>query len=306
MARFNLRTAIRLAEWNIRKHVLRQRYQIRQVHDYLMYLDHHVPGVSRPLAIHGSREEDKTALLRRELEPGMVHLDLGANIGYYALMAARIVGPTGRVICIEPDPRNLEVLRRNVALNRLENIVEIHGVAASDTSGTATMYKATASNLNTLVEPSQRARSTDPGQKVTVETVTLDAFMAARGGRLNFLRMDIEGFEVDALRGGLKTLQASPAPCKILLETHAQMYGPERDFGAVLRQLFSMGFFAKGLVSAGETQPAAFRRLGYAPSEIFLADGFQRGYYENVLPDHVIELCTVLPKAVRYLLLCKR
>jgi FkbM family methyltransferase len=302
MARSRIRSLRGLIAWVWRKHVLRQPYQIRRIHDYLMYLDHRVPGVSRPLAIHGSREEDKTELLCRELEPGMVHLDLGANIGYYALLAARRVGPNGRVICIEPDPRNLEMLRRNVALNRLEATIDIHPVAASDVPGRATMYTAAASNLNTLVEP----RGGRPqGEAVTVETVTVDALLASHGGRLNFLRMDIEGYEVEALRGAMKTLTDSPPPCKILLETHAQTYGPDRDFGAVLRQLFSIGFSAKGMVSAGGARPPAFARLGYTPSETFVADGFTRGYYEGVALEHVIELCTAVPKAVRYLLLCK-
>ena len=270
-----------------------------------MCLDHRVPGVSRPLAIHGSREEDKTELLRRELEPGMVHLDLGANIGYYALFAARRVGPGGRVLCVEPDPRNLELLRRNVSLNHFDDMVEIHAVAASDTAGLATMYRAPASNLNTLVVPSATSESRRHEEQVTVETVTIDSLMEKRGGRLNFLRMDIEGYEVDALRGGLKTLAASPPPCKILLETHAQMYGPERDFGAVLRELLSLGFAPRGVVSAGAERPEAFQRLGYRPRETFLADGYKRGYYEGISPAHAIELCTAIPKAVRYLLLCK-
>lgn len=304
MARSRIRSLLGLWRWIWRKHVLRQPYQIRRIHDYSMYLDHRVPGVSRPLAIHGSREEDKTELLRRELEPGMVHLDLGANIGYYALFAARRVGPNGRVICLEPDPRNLEVLRRNVALNKMDGFVEVHALAASDATGQATMYTAAASNLNTLVKQVEvKASSARP---VSVETVTIDALMAARGGHLNFLRMDIEGYEVEALRGAMKTLEASPPPCKILLETHAQMYGPDRDFGLVLRQLYSLGFVPKGIVSAGGTRPAPFAERGYHPTETFLADGFERGYYEGVSPEHVIELCSALPKAVRYLLLCKK
>lgn len=300
------RETARLAGWAWRKYILRQRYHIAQVHNYKMYLDLHTAGVSRPLAVYGTREEDKTALLQRELKPGMIHVDLGANIGYYALMAAKIVGSTGRVFCIEPDPRNLNLLRRNVALNGLEATVEITGVAASDRPGQATMYQAHASNLNTLVAPNERQRAAELGeQPVEVPTVTLDDFMASRGGRLNFLRMDIEGFEVDALRGGLRTLAASPAPCKILLETHPAMYGPTRDFGALLRELFAMGFVAKGLVSAGQVRPHVFKERGHHPRHVYHADGFERGYYEDVSPEDVISLVTAMPKAVRYLLLCK-
>lgn len=307
MARVGLREAGRLAEWAVRKHVLRQRYQRIRVNDYEMFVDLRVPGVSRPLMMHGTREEDKTALMRRELTAGMTHLDLGANIGYYAVMAGRLVGPTGRVFCLEPDPRNIELLRRNVTLNGLDARVEVVPAAASDIPGTATMYQAAASNLNTLVAPGARvSAAATPERAMTVDTVTLDDFMASRGGRLNFLRMDIEGYEVDALRGGMRTLRDSPAPCKILLETHAQMYGPTRDFRAVLKDLFAMGFESKGVVSAGKAIPEAFRSRGYQPDEIFHADGFNRGFYGRVREGDVLDLVMMVPKTVRYLLLAKR
>ena len=86
----------RLLNWVVRKYILRQRKFIARVQDYRMYLDLQVSGVSRALALYGCREEDKTDIFRRELQPGMVHMDLGANIGYYALMAAGIVGQSGR------------------------------------------------------------------------------------------------------------------------------------------------------------------------------------------------------------------
>jgi FkbM family methyltransferase len=298
--------ALRLAGWGWQKYVLRCRHRRVRVHDFEMWLDLKVPGVSRSLAVHGTREADKTELVRREVEPGMTCVDLGANIGYYALLTAGLVGPAGRVLCVEPDPRNLELLRRNVSLNGLDDRVEVAGVAISDRAGTATMYQATASNLTTLVAPDARSRATALGETLmSVETTTLDAFMAERGGRVNFLRMDIEGYEVDALRGGLKTLAQSPRPCKILLETHPQMYGPHRDFGATMRQLYEIGFRPAALVSAGTRQPEAFAALGYAPREVFHADGYARGYYDQVTADHAIELVTRLPKVVRYLLLRK-
>lgn len=298
--------ALRLAGWVWRKYVLRRRHQQVRVHDFEMYLDLRVPGVSRALAVHGTREADKTELVRREVEPGMTCVDLGANIGYYALLSARLVGPAGRVLCLEPDPRNLELLRRNITLNNLDDRVEVVAGAASDRSGTAMMYQSTASNLTTLVAPNARSTHTPEGETpLSVETVTLDECMATRGGRLNFLRMDIEGYEVDALRGGLATLAASPPPCRILLETHPHMYGSQRDFGATLRRLFELGFQPGALVSAGVERPEAFARLGYTPREVFHADGYARGYYDQVTAEDAIELVTRRPKVVRYLLLRK-
>ena len=298
--------ALRLAGWGWRKYVLRRRRQQIRVQDFEMYVDLRVPGISRALAVHGVREADKTELMRREVEPGMTCVDLGANIGYYALLSARLVGPAGKVLCLEPDPRNLELLRRNVALNNLDDRVEVVAAAVSDCAGIATMYQAPASNLTTLVAPDARSAHTSEGETaLSVATVTLDELMATRGGRLNFLRMDIEGYEVDALRGGLTTLAASQCPCKILLETHPYLYGPERDFGATLCRLFDLGFRPAGLVSAGVEHPEAFARLGYSPREVFHADGYTRGYYDQVTTDEAIKLVMHRPKVVRYLLLKK-
>ena len=303
----SIRETLRLAGWSWQKYVLRRRFQRVRVHDFEMYLDLRVPGVSRSLAVHGTREADKTELMRREVEQGMTCVDLGANIGYYALLIARLVGPSGRVLCLEPDPRNLELLRRNVALNGLDDRIEVVGAAASDRSATATMYQAAASNLTTLVEPGARhARTSTEERPLQVQTTSLDDFMEARGKRLNFLRMDIEGYEVDVIRGGLGTLAASPEPCKILLETHPEMYGPQRDFSETMRQLMGIGFRPVALVSAAIQQPEAFARRGYAPREVFHADGFVRGYYDQVTPEHAIELVMARPKVVRYLLLRKQ
>ena len=298
----------RLIHWIIRQKILNQENCVVNVQGFKMCLDLRVPGISRTLAIHGIREADHTEIFRRELEPGMVVVDIGANIGYYALIAARAVGHTGKVYCLEPDPRNISLLQKNVQLNSLGEIVEIHQIAASNRAGEATMFQAMASNLNTLVDRSHLKSSGTgklTGTEVPVPTTTIDQFLESRGGMVNFIRMDIEGYEVEALTGMMQTLQNSPPPCKILLETHPQMYTDERNFAGVLDRLLQLSFVPKGLVSAGEPTPAPFAKRGYKPTQIFRDGAFQRGYYEKVTNQDVVSLTTRMPKVVRYLLLIK-
>src|SRR5438552_19014271 len=79
-------------------------------------------GVGRPLYTGQAYEADETALLQRTLKPGMTVVDVGANIGYMATLAARCVGPAGRVLAIEPDPGNAELLAANIARNDSRNL----------------------------------------------------------------------------------------------------------------------------------------------------------------------------------------
>src|SRR5512138_2867115 len=93
-----------------------------QVHGQTMYLD---PGDSMGLAIQGTYEPEETEAVLRSVKSGMVVVDIGANIGYYTLLFARLVGPQGRVIAFEPDPATFALLKKNVDSNQHRN-VELH------------------------------------------------------------------------------------------------------------------------------------------------------------------------------------
>ena len=89
-------------------------------------------GIGRALYVYGSRELDHKWMLTEELFPGNVVLDLGANIGYYAIMEAKIVGSSGKIYAIEPDPRNIEILKKNIKLNNIDGIFDLEEGAISN------------------------------------------------------------------------------------------------------------------------------------------------------------------------------
>ncbi|MBU6275054.1 MAG: FkbM family methyltransferase [Planctomycetes bacterium] len=95
--------------------------------------------VARELFIHRTREPEETNFLRSEFKTGRTIYDIGANIGYITTMAARYVGPTGRVYAFEPDPSNVRTLKYNVDRNSLPNVT-VFTTALGDRSGSAQLF----------------------------------------------------------------------------------------------------------------------------------------------------------------------
>jgi FkbM family methyltransferase len=152
----------------------------------------------------GTLEPFELELFTRELEPGMVVLDVGANIGCYALLAARRVGPSGRVYAFEPDPRTCSFLEHNVRANGLTNVTVLPK-AASDIRGQRTLYQGRSAVDSGL------SHSRDGPSVVSttqVETVRIDEVLG--GQPVDTVKLDIEGHEAAALRGMEDTLARSP------------------------------------------------------------------------------------------------
>jgi FkbM family methyltransferase len=154
-----------------------------------IYLDDWAVGAR--IALRRSYEPHVTGAIEHALKPGGVFLDIGANIGYYTLLAAARVGSGGKVIAFEPNPRNCELLGKSVELNRFANVT-LHSYAVSDQAGS---FGFSADDSN--------GRLTAGEQEIAqfqVETVVLDQFLAQEK-RIDVIKMDIEGFEGKALQG---------------------------------------------------------------------------------------------------------
>ncbi len=130
-------------------HGLGRRFLELPIYSYRMLIDLEDRGISRTLLLFGEREIEHKIMLERMLRPGMTVLDIGANIGYYALMELALIGPGGLLIAVEPSPSNVALLRRNLALNNW-NSIEIHQVAMSDRQGERAFFLSEMSNLNTF------------------------------------------------------------------------------------------------------------------------------------------------------------
>jgi FkbM family methyltransferase len=141
-------------------------------------------------------------LLDRWVRPGDTVVDVGANIGWNAIRAARLAGAAGRVVAVEPTPDTLEVLRRNVAASGLGN-VEVAPVAAGRAAGTAEFFvRGGVSAVNSLYAQSRYARVT---KVLRVPVVRLDELVQ---GPAAVVKIDVEGAELDVLEGAPRLLDA--------------------------------------------------------------------------------------------------
>lgn len=175
--------------------------------------------------------EDEIRFVRAWLGPGMHALDVGANFGLYTLAMARAVGPGGSVHAFEPAPQTADFLARSVALNGL-NGVRVHRAAISDRRGSAALRIHAQSELNALA-PSAEAGT------VEVPAQTLDQAAQEQGWAApDFVKLDVEGHEEAAVRGGLG-LFASASPL-VMLEVSS---GAGLAFDA-LRALQRIGYGA--------------------------------------------------------------
>lgn len=169
------------------------------------------PAGAHPGYAFGTSEQPLQQALVEMLRPGDVFYDVGANVGFFTLLAARLVGPRGAVLAFEPNPRNAEVLRSNVALNGLAN-VKVFEQAVAETSGRRrfAIAESTASHL--------ADHATD--EKTTVvDIVSLNDLDAVSGHRPpTVIKFDIEGAEVDALHGAAHVI-ARHRPA-IICEVH--------------------------------------------------------------------------------------
>ena len=162
------------------------------------------------LAIHGVYEPLTTDLVRAELRPGDVVLDIGANIGYFTLIFAKGVGPAGRVFAFEPEPGNFALLEENVAANGYRNVA-LARLAVSDRAGRARLYLDAGNAGDCRVYDSH-----DHRPSVDVETVRLDDHLV-RLDRVDLIKMDIQGAEPAALRG-MRGLLERNRKVKLVLE----------------------------------------------------------------------------------------
>jgi FkbM family methyltransferase len=163
--------------------------------------------ISRAIFVSGRYEPNEFFFLHRVLRPGMAFVDVGANMGFYTLFASKRVGATGTVVAIDPSEREFGRLKANVETNALTN-VSLLQVAVSDCAGEAELLVATEekSGHNTLGSFGYGSVRAQGAERVRVER--LDDILRDIGlGRVDVVKMDIEGAEFRALQGARETLR---------------------------------------------------------------------------------------------------
>lgn len=145
----------------------------------------------------GTTEPEEQEALKRLVREGMTVINAGANIGFHAVILARLVGPSGRVVCFEPFPTSAAAVRRNLALNDFTDRSEVVESAVSDSEGEAVL-KVEGGNAEFSIA---KGKAKNASQELAVSTVTIDAVASRMALVPEVITLDIEGAEVDALRG---------------------------------------------------------------------------------------------------------
>lgn len=188
-----------------------------------------IPNLSVPLKMHIHGEQDQfvsrriredgiwepyeTSLLLSMLRPGDVFVDVGANIGYFSILAASVVGEGGAVFAFEPDPDNFSLLRRNIDLNRQQaSIVAVQAALAAD-AGTGELFLSE-DNLG----DHQIYATGDGRHSLPITLVNGSDYLGHRLSHMDLLKIDTQGSEYQVIAGLLPLLVALPTPPRILIE----------------------------------------------------------------------------------------
>ena len=176
----------------------------------MLFVDTRDALVAPSLLLHGLWEAEVTDWLTSTLRPGDVFVDIGANVGYFSLLAARLVGPTGGVVAVEAHPRMAELLRRNIIANRV-GATTWHRAAWSHPELLTFHLRvnfASNSSAGTL-DPVSLDELGDTEELVEVRGVPVDDLLDGMH-RVDVIKIDVEGAENRVVQGLSRTLAANP------------------------------------------------------------------------------------------------
>ena len=147
-------------------------------------------------------------------QKGQIILDVGGHIGYFMIKAAYGVGPQGKIICIEPDPRNYKILKMNIIKSNLKNVILFHGALGAKSGYTA--FKVDANPLE-----SELLNKSSPNERtISVKILTMDALLEKLNiKKLDWVKIDVEGAVDQVLLGGKNSLKCKH---KMIIETRGE------------------------------------------------------------------------------------
>lgn len=206
-------------------------------------------GIGQRLIFDHEFDPMGTKVVKALVKHGMVFIDVGANVGYYTLLAAGLVGTKGKVYCFEPESKNYQDLLNNIILNQFENI-HPYQVAVSNKDGEAQLFVSNVSSGRHSIAYDRKIKC----KKVPVKTVCLDSIFSWA----DFIKIDTEGNDMQVIEGAQKLINEETM---------------------VMMELYPEGFEA-----VGYTTESAYDQLKSIFSHIYLVNEWEQLLQEFELP----------------------
>ena len=191
--------------------------------------------IQRYLYYFGIWEPNITHWISSSLKAGDCFIDVGANIGYYSLLASKLVGESGKVVAVEAAPWIHAMLNKQIELNRLRNVRTV-SAAAAETRGVLKIFAGAADNIGSTTTVSSRLSSEKPAAEVKAfplsEILTEDEVKRTR-----IIKIDVEGAELSVLRGLAPVLSRLRPDCEILMEVSENLTPETQE---VTSEIFSL------------------------------------------------------------------
>lgn len=228
-----------------------------------MYVDTRDVGICSHLMLEGRWEPWIERVIAEAVKPGMRFCDVGANFGYYTVLGAHWVGPTGRVFSFEANPTISRKLRKSVSINGFDPVVRVFELGVSDVEGALELvFTHEYSGGGTLGGGDHHYWQTE---RVAVRTAPIDALLADVPA-VEVMKIDVEGMEAAALRGAAKLIGRSPALTMVIEFQESGLKDEPGGALAYLEGFVAQGFALSLIEPAGLTAPmapaACLARLG--------------------------------------------
>jgi FkbM family methyltransferase len=217
-----------------RERLTESEYALCEVLNQEMFVDLLDEGISTELYYNGFREPETTRQYRELLfelkrnQGEVTVLEIGCNIGYYALIAADILDGSGNIHAFEPDPKNIELARKNIEANGHWSVVQTHQYAIGNAEGEAEFQRhPTHSNWSHITETDRVSvpdvdPNPDAGETITVDVKSIDGYIeesAIDRNTVDIVRMDVEGYEKEVIEGMTDLIRESDNLI-VVLELH--------------------------------------------------------------------------------------
>jgi len=229
-----------------------------EVNASLMQIDFNKEGISKELIVNKKREIFTTDFMKEFIQENEIVIDIGANIGYYALLEAKVASK-GKVYATEPVPYNNEILRRNVRCNNYSNI-SVFTYAIGNRNGQGKMNVYDKSNWCSFTDNLENLNS-EIIKEIEVPLMTMDSFIKENVKQYpTLIRMDVEGYEHQIIKG-MSNLLGKNKPLKILMELHPPWLGlmSKEEAEEMINTLKKNGFKIRAIFA--EVAPYNYRSI---------------------------------------------